>query len=1618
MKSRHFLILSLCLAGTLSILANKSSLTNQLSDSDFIKELVIKLRSFFDTSKPETLYMQLDRTLFDPGESVWFKTYIRDANTLKPSETSEVVYLELIAPSGNVEQKLTLLAPNGSANGHFKLASGCAGGIWKIKTYTMWGKNTSQELVREITVQRVVLPHLNMKLNFEQKAYGPGQKAVALLTLQTLEKEPLSNTQFTYTASIEGNKIIENQGFTDEKGDARLVVSLPATLKSNDGLVNVMIRYQGQTESISRSIPIVLGNIDLQFLPEGGDYLAGFPSKLAFKALDEFGKPADVSGHITDNTGQVVAKFSSYHNGMGALDFTPEANKVYTAHLTKPVASNSSVAIPTALERGYALRVENDKTLEAKVYSTENETLELVVLQRGKIAFSKSWQSIKGQQTIAIPTQNMPIGVASVSLFDSKKRIRAERLVFVNKQRQVKINIRTDKEKYLPRDKVKVWVEAKDDEGLPISGDFSAAVVDDKQLSLADNKQANLLGEVLLAANLKGNVDEPNYYFLKEGDQEYQKDNKNRDLALDYLLMTQGWKRFNWEDVLSQKIPNMAHQPELMEFKGVVTGSNNEALGNVEVSIKNNPKFKTTTNKNGEFSLKQVPINEAVVLVVNNGKEFVDDEYTYNDYNRNISFLNKGRSTIAGKVTDEKGEAMIGATATAKQKGRDVTSTSTDIDGFFDLSGLHRGVYDLEITYVGYKTVLVKDVKISAGGRHDQNVRLEEPIGIFNGAIILSAAKVKRPTDGSIIRKEQLSRIATVDIDDIAAMSAKNSQKNEGQRVSTAGARSPKPSAKNKELKPTKVIEAPIAGAPAALAAPPAVKNMAEPKAILQEDIEDMEAMPQGLSAVFENEKQKLKQVNDIDKVSHVSSRSKVAMKKKRHIQAEPVGDLARMEKPLPPPPTRYNKTVEFYAPQYKIKEKVAARTDFRKTLHWLPKLELDRSGRGEFEFYMNDDLSQFRIVIEGFGNEGGLGRAEHLFFSQLPLQMTCKVPTNLLTGDQVSVPLTLTNNTNESITADYNVLMPVCFSALNTAEANATKMTVTLAPNQSKTYNLSYQVTDSVGIYPWQVYLNNQGDGGSDDHFVQKIRVSPRGFPVSEVFSSSSKNAIYNLEIKSPIKNSVKARLVAHPNALKEVMSGLEGLMRHPSGCFEQTSSSNYPNILALNYMREAKVSNEAIETKCKDYMDIAYKRLTGYECPKGGFDWWGRDPGHEELTAYGIMQFVDMKKVYDVDQKLIDRSTEWLLNKRDGKGSWLSGSNGLHAWVGTGAIRDAYITYALTEAGKTDKLKTEINTVYQHANTSKDPYIMALAVLALHNANDNRATTLMDELLKLEAADHSWNGKSHSVTASRGKALQVETTALTLLAIMRTKRGLSRLNEGIKFLHQSKTNFGYGNTQATVLALKALVNHAQYAKQTEESGTITLKINGKRIKNISYTKGSKDDIVIQGLEYYIGAAGKYSLEVEFETKSENGLPYELEIDYTTTLPNSQEACQVAISTQLAAQQCKVGETIRLTTTLTNKTTESLPSTMAIIGIPAGLSPQLWQLKELRDKKICDYYEIFNGYLVLHYATLTPKDIKTIHLDLKAELPGKYEAPASSSFLYYTNELKNWHKPEAINIL
>jgi hypothetical protein len=111
------------------------------------------------------------------------------------------------------------------------------------------------------------------------------------------------------------------------------------------------------------------------------------------------------------------------------------------------------------------------------------------------------------------------------------------------------------------------------------------------------------------------------------------------------------------------------------------------------------------------------------------------------------------------------------------------------------------------------------------------------------------------------------------------------------------------------------------------------------------------------------------------------------------------------------------------------------------------------------------------------------------------------------------------------------------------------------------------------------------------------------------------------------------------------------------------------------------------------------------------------------------------------------------------------------------------------------------------------------------------------------------------------------------------------------------------------------------------------------------------------------------------------------------------------------------MGDAVRLSTTLKNITNEGLPMSMAIVGIPGGLSPQPQQLKELQEKGIFDFYEIKDQYIAFYYRALPPNATKKIDLDLKADIPGNYESPASFAYLYYTPEYRNWHSAGTVKI-
>jgi hypothetical protein len=208
--------------------------------------------------------------------------------------------------------------------------------------------------------------------------------------------------------------------------------------------------------------------------------------------------------------------------------------------------------------------------------------------------------------------------------------------------------------------------------------------------------------------------------------------------------------------------------------------------------------------------------------------------------------------------------------------------------------------------------------------------------------------------------------------------------------------------------------------------------------------------------------------------------------------------------------------------------------------------------------------------------------------------------------------------------------------------------------------------------------------------------------------------------------------------------------------------------------------------------------------------------------------------------------------------------------------------------------------------------------------------------------------------------------------------------------------------------LALKALTEYAKASKKTNEDGSIVIYVDGKKATELSYKAGDKNAITFEGLEKFISGEGKHKIRVKY-VGVKTPLPYSIAVNWNTSLPNSDKACDIDIKTRLLTYTANVGETVRLTASIINKKNQDVPSTMAIVGIPAGFSLQGWQLKELQEKNVFDYYEIKGNNLAIYYRGMPAKAVKEIHLDLKAEMPGEYDAPASVAYLYYTNEFKTW---------
>jgi hypothetical protein len=705
-----------------------------------------------------------------------------------------------------------------------------------------------------------------------------------------------------------------------------------------------------------------------------------------------------------------------------------------------------------------------------------------------------------------------------------------------------------------------------------------------------------------------------------------------------------------------------------------------------------------------------------------------------------------------------------------------------------------------------------------------------------------------------------------------------------------------------------------------------------------------------------------------------------------------------------------------FPVPQY-TKSYDGPRSDFRETIYWNPNVQTDADGNAEVSFVASDAVTAFRATAEGFSTGGAPGGGQVAFNSKLPLTLDAHLPLEVTSGDKIRLPITLTNETDEAIDAT----LATSFGAAFKLTSNPASGPIHLRAGEKQSLYFPLDVVATDGNADVELSLTARG---LKDELKKKIRVVPRGFPFEVSASGTAKRdatSRHEIDLAGAMPNSIRATVTMYPSPLAAMTKGMEGMIREPGGCFEQTSSTNYPNIMILGYLGSTDGADPALVQKTQGVLDKGYKLLTGYETKQRGYEWFGQTPGHEALTAYGLMEFADMAKVYDVDPKMVERTADWLMSRRDHKGGFTRSTTALDSFGrASEATTNAYIMWALAEARRTNGMDQELGVSHALGTSTRDPYLLALAAntsqLAAPKAADTSA--MVKRLAAMQGKDGSFAGAKESITMSGGESLTIEATSLAVLAMLKASASgeyEGQIRGGVDWINARRSGYGqWGNTQATVLGLKALTAYSEHSRKMESDGSATLVVNGKPAQTIKFEKGRKDALVWDDIAGSL-SPGKNTIEVRLDSSAT--LPYSIAIEYRSARPQSSPNAKVAVSTTLLKTQAKMGEGITLRAHVENKTAAGIPMTLARIGIPGGMVFQTWQLKELRDKGLIDFYETRPREVILYWRAMAPSAKKDVDLNLLASVAGTYEAPASSAYLYYTAEDKAWTAPVKVAI-
>lgn len=685
----------------------------------------------------------------------------------------------------------------------------------------------------------------------------------------------------------------------------------------------------------------------------------------------------------------------------------------------------------------------------------------------------------------------------------------------------------------------------------------------------------------------------------------------------------------------------------------------------------------------------------------------------------------------------------------------------------------------------------------------------------------------------------------------------------------------------------------------------------------------------------------------------------------------------------------------------------VRVRKYFPETLYSNPELVTDSSGNAQIELDMADSITDWRVTSMANSINGDLGSSTaHLvvfqdFFIDLDL------PVMLTQNDIISLPVAIYNYLKESQEIKIEFEEQPWFEMLDRKEKS-----VTLKPNDISVLYFRIRAKE-VGTKRLTVRAFGRK---MSDAISREIEVVPDGKDISRSVSGRLSGTVTKTVLipENAISNSGKLVVKIYPGFFSQVVEGLDKVLRMPSGCFEQTSSTTYPNVMVYDYMKRTNQLNPELQAKAETYISSGYQRLLTFETDTpGGFSLFGRSPPETVLTAYGLMEFTDMSRVHSVDLNVLKRMQDFLVSRQNPDGSWDSGrglETGQH-YLSSKIQATCYVMWALAHSGRRDNLFRPESFISSNLDLSDtDTYTLAMCANALeeYRPSNPYARNIMDEIdsRKVEDSDTIYwpesDSEADTFMGGYGRAKEIETTAMAALAYLKLNYRINSVQKMLNYIIAQKDSFGtWHTTQSTVLSMKALIGSMAGVIEGS-SASVLIKANDNKQHSIVITPETCDVTFMVDLSRELNN-GENNITISFDGSGNifyQIVPiYYLKWEDYFKLPESASE-RIGVTLNYEKDTLNQNELITVEGSAFYKSDKS-NFVVIDIGVPPGFNVLPGNLPELLGRGVISRYDVHENRIFIYVRDMNERGVK-FEYGLQPRYPGEVSTLLTNIWDYY----------------